>query len=146
MTVARFAKRKKGVLCTPFSSQNPDPIQRQPRDTIMTWTKPASHFARFQNRAKYTAAGRSSPSALDPLLSSTRRDRARIHKHKGRRMSKRLIWVDADDFTGWCCSHCTWGFSAPHLESTVAALAFNRLAQETFEKHSCESTNRETAY
>jgi hypothetical protein len=46
-------------------------------------------------------------------------------------MSKRLIWVEGDDFTGWCCSHCTWGITAPHLESTVAALAFNRVAQES---------------
>jgi hypothetical protein len=30
--------------------------------------------------------------------------------------------------------------TAPRLESTVAALAFNRLAQETFEKHSCIQT------
>ena len=50
---------------------------------------------------------------------------------------KRLIWVEGDDFTGWFCSHCTWGITAPHLESTDAALAFNRLAQETFEKHTC---------
>jgi hypothetical protein len=51
--------------------------------------------------------------------------------------NKRLIWVEDDDFTGWCCSHCMWGITAPYLESTVAALAFNRLAQETFEKHTC---------
>ena len=48
-------------------------------------------------------------------------------------MHKRLIWVEGEDFTGWCCSYCTWGIAAPHLESTVAALAFNRLAQDTFE-------------
>jgi hypothetical protein len=52
-------------------------------------------------------------------------------------MNKYLIWVDGDDFTGWRCSHCTWGITAPHLDSTVAALAFNRTAQEGFEKHSC---------
>jgi len=46
-----------------------------------------------------------------------------------------LIWAEGDDFTGWCCSHCPWGITAPRLESTVAALAFNRLAQESFEKH-----------
>jgi hypothetical protein len=51
--------------------------------------------------------------------------------------NKRLIWVEGDDFTGWCCSHCTWGITAPHLDSTVAALAFNLLAQESFEKHNC---------
>ena len=64
---------------------------------------------------------------------------------KGRRgMSKRLIRVEGDDFTGWCCSHCPWGLTAPYLESTVAALAFNRLAQETFEKHRCaDSTHRD---
>src|SRR2546425_9434465 len=74
-----------------------------------------------------------------------RRVRARIPKrtHKGRCMNKRLIWVEGDDFTGWCCSHCTWGITAPHLESTVAALAFNRLAQGTFEKHTCADGNHQ---
>jgi hypothetical protein len=52
-------------------------------------------------------------------------------------MDKHLIWVDADDFSGWCCSHCTWGVTAPRLESTVAALAFNRVAQKDFERHTC---------
>jgi len=52
-------------------------------------------------------------------------------------MQRRLIWIDGDDFTGWCCSVRPWGMTAPHLDSTVAALAFNRVAQETFEKHDC---------
>jgi hypothetical protein len=52
-------------------------------------------------------------------------------------MDKHLIRVDGDDFSGWCCSRCTWGMTTPLLESTVAALAFNRVAQEDFEKHAC---------
>jgi hypothetical protein len=52
-------------------------------------------------------------------------------------MQRRLIWIDGDDFTGWCCSVCEWGMTAPRLDSTVAALAFNRVAQDTFEKHDC---------
>ena len=52
-------------------------------------------------------------------------------------MNKHLIWIDGDDFSGWCCSFCTWGMTAPRLESTVAALTFNRVAQEDFEKHTC---------
>jgi hypothetical protein len=48
-----------------------------------------------------------------------------------------MIWAEDERLTGWCCSHCTWGITAPRLESTVAALSFNRLAQETFEKHNC---------
>jgi hypothetical protein len=52
-------------------------------------------------------------------------------------MDKRLIWVDEADFSGWCCSHCGWGMTPPHLDNTVATLAFNRLAQETFDKHDC---------
>ena len=52
-------------------------------------------------------------------------------------MNKHLIWIDGDDFSGWCCSDCTWGMTAPRLESTVAALTFNRVAQEDFEKHAC---------
>jgi hypothetical protein len=52
-------------------------------------------------------------------------------------MNRHIIWIEDETFTGWCCSHCTWGFTAPRLESTVAALAFNRVAQEGFEKHDC---------
>jgi hypothetical protein len=55
-------------------------------------------------------------------------------------MNKRLIRVDDDDFTGWCCSHCPWDMTAPRLESTTAALAFNRLAQNNFEKHRCDDS------
>jgi hypothetical protein len=59
-------------------------------------------------------------------------------------MDKRLIWVDGDGVSSWCCSNCEWGMSAPHLESTVAALGFKRLAHETFEKHNCvENTRRQ---
>jgi hypothetical protein len=43
------------------------------------------------------------------------------------------------DLAGWCCPVCTWGITAPRLDSTIAALAFNRVAQEDFERHSCES-------
>jgi len=61
-------------------------------------------------------------------------------------MNRRIIWIEDETFTGWCCSHCTWGFTAPRLESTVAALAFNRVAQEGFDKHDCTgSRNQEEA-
>jgi hypothetical protein len=52
-------------------------------------------------------------------------------------MDRRMIWAEDDEFTGWCCSDCQWGIIMPRLESTVAALAFNRLAQEEFQKHDC---------
>jgi len=55
----------------------------------------------------------------------------------GTPMAKRMIWVEDEHFTGWCCSRCPWGVIAPCLESTVAALAFNRVAQDGFEKHEC---------
>jgi hypothetical protein len=45
--------------------------------------------------------------------------------------------VDGDTFSGWCCSMRTWGMTVPRLDSTVVALAFNRLAQQTFEQHNC---------
>jgi hypothetical protein len=35
------------------------------------------------------------------------------------------------------------GHQRARLESTVAALAFNRIAQETFEKHVCADTSRQ---
>jgi hypothetical protein len=50
---------------------------------------------------------------------------------------KRMIWAEGDEFTGWCCSLCPWGITMPQLESTVAALAFNQVARESFEKHDC---------
>lgn len=56
-----------------------------------------------------------------------------------------MIWAEDADFTGWCCSACEWGIIAPHLDSTVAALAFNRVAQEEFEKHQCSAATAGTA-
>lgn len=52
-------------------------------------------------------------------------------------MTRHMIWAEDDKFTGWCCSQCLWGMVAPRLESTVAALAFNREAQKSFDWHAC---------
>jgi hypothetical protein len=52
-------------------------------------------------------------------------------------MGRRMIWLDNEEFSGWCCSECQWGLLVPRLESTVAALAFNRLAQQEFANHDC---------
>jgi hypothetical protein len=62
-------------------------------------------------------------------------------------MLRRMIWAEDERLTGWCCSECSWGVIAPRHESTVAALAFNRFAQESFDEHACahssESRNRD---
>jgi hypothetical protein len=52
-------------------------------------------------------------------------------------MTRHMIWAEDEKFTGWCCSQCLWGMVAPRLESTVAALAFNREAQTSFDGHAC---------
>jgi len=70
---------------------------------------------------------------------------AEIHKPLGVPMTRHMIWAEDENFTGWCCSRCPWGVVAPRLESTVAALAFNRVAQEGFEQHACAQNTRETA-
>ena len=44
-------------------------------------------------------------------------------------MSRLLVWVEDDHFAGWSCSHCSWAISAIQLDTTVAALAFNKFAQ-----------------
>jgi hypothetical protein len=54
-------------------------------------------------------------------------------------MERRMIWAEDADFTGWCCSACEWGIIAPRLDSTVAALTFNRVAQEEFARHECSA-------
>jgi len=48
-----------------------------------------------------------------------------------------MDWIEDDNFAGWSCSHCSWAVSAIQLDTTVAALAFNRSAQQGFEKHEC---------
>jgi len=48
-----------------------------------------------------------------------------------------MIWIEDHTITAWCCSDCHWSIAAPYLESTVAALAFNQVAQENFAKHEC---------
>jgi hypothetical protein len=55
-----------------------------------------------------------------------------------------MIWIDDGTITGWCCSDCEWSIAAPYLESTVAALKFNRVSQESFDKHNCKerATNK----
>jgi hypothetical protein len=50
-----------------------------------------------------------------------------------------MIWAESETVTGWCCSHCAWSIATPRLETTVAAISFNRVAQETFEQHDCAS-------
>jgi hypothetical protein len=71
------------------------------------------------------------------MCSTRRRPSSNPNARIGTRMNKRLIWVDGDDLSGWCCSECMWGLTAPRPASTVAALAFSRFAQESFEKHNC---------
>jgi len=62
-------------------------------------------------------------------------------------MSKRMIWAEDEHFSGWWCSQCLWGLVSPRLETTVAALAFNRVAQESFDQHACAgSTHPETRF
>jgi hypothetical protein len=53
-----------------------------------------------------------------------------------------MILVEDEKITGWCCSDCPWSIAAPYLDSTVAAIAFNRLAQEGFDKHDCGGSTR----
>jgi hypothetical protein len=70
-----------------------------------------------------------------------------VEFHKlGVPMTRHMIWAEHENFIGWCCSHCPWSIVAPRLESTVAALAFNRVAQEGFDRHGCaQHTQAETA-
>jgi hypothetical protein len=55
-------------------------------------------------------------------------------------MKRNLIRIDDADFIGWCCSFCQWEMTAPRLNSTAGALALNRVAQATFEKHNCTAS------
>jgi len=57
-------------------------------------------------------------------------------------MSRRMIWLEDDHFAGWSCSQCRWTVAALLLDTTVAALAYNRTAQEGFEQHDCVASTQ----
>src|SRR5712691_3410349 len=69
------------------------------------------------------------PSPRLPTLTSERKCLLQT-KSRGTFMSRRMIWAEDERLTGWCCSQCSWGLTAPRLESTLAALAFKRVAQD----------------
>jgi hypothetical protein len=48
-----------------------------------------------------------------------------------------MIWVEDDHSAGWSCPHCNWALSAFRLDTTIAALAYNRTTQQGFEQHDC---------
>ena len=104
-------------------------------------TKHPSYFAAPLFRGRVSAAAGSSswlarPSHHLQLFSPLAEvhPSVEIHKPLGVPMTRHMIWAEDENFTGWCCSRCPWGVVAPRLESTVAALAFSRVAQEGFEQ------------
>jgi len=56
----------------------------------------------------------------------------------GRNLQGKIAIVTGGD-------HCAWSVVAPRLESTVAALAFNRSAQGGFDQHACTPNIRDRA-
>ena len=101
---------------------------------FVTLPSPSSHETFFLREIEPA-----SPLDASQRDSSFRRKSIMMQKpeaHKPR-VNRHMIWAENEHFTGWCCSHCLWGLIAPRLETTVAALAFNRVAQEGFAKHAC---------
>jgi len=105
-------------------------------DDIPFVTLPPSSFRETfflsEARASFRARCRSARSSF--RRKSIMMQKPEAHKP---RVNRHMIWAENEHFTGWCCSHCLWGLIAPRLETTVAALAFNRVAQEGFAKHAC---------
>src|SRR6266852_2835903 len=87
--------------------------------------KPLSHFSPFPIPWKIVFGdGQESTflaRCIDVFHPSPPSPKSQTHAKGRRSMSKRLIRVQGDDFTGWCCSHCTWGITTPRLESTVGS-------------------------
>jgi hypothetical protein len=48
-----------------------------------------------------------------------------------------MVWVQAESREGWGCSLCDWILTTPELDTTVAALKYNRIAQQNFDTHEC---------
>ncbi len=52
-------------------------------------------------------------------------------------MIRYMVWVQAEDAEGWGCSICNWIIATPELDTTVAVLNYNRIAQRSFDTHEC---------
>lgn len=50
-------------------------------------------------------------------------------------MTRYMVWVVTDTEEGWGCSLCDWITATPELDTTVAALQYNRAAQQAFDSH-----------
>jgi hypothetical protein len=48
-----------------------------------------------------------------------------------------MVWVVSDTEEGWGCTLCDWIIATPELDTTVAALKYNRIAQKNFDTHEC---------
>jgi hypothetical protein len=61
-------------------------------------------------------------------------------------MGRHMVWLEDDHCAGWSCSQCCWILSPFRLETTVAALAYNRAAQGAFDQHDCIVNRQITAH
>jgi hypothetical protein len=67
--------------------------------------------------------------------------------------SRKLSFVDRDDFAGWVCSECGWTFRPPETDATRGADTLDSfirrsqlLADDAFAAHACtNSQNRQKA-
>ena len=115
-----------------------DPTVKLPGRSLARTLPVTLHLPRAHGRLLAARGNRSRLSQFPrSSLAHQRESAVRGNPPEGRCMQRRLIWIDGGDFTGWCCSVCAWGMTAPRLDSTAAALAFNCVAQETFAKHDC---------
>jgi hypothetical protein len=55
-----------------------------------------------------------------------------------------MVWVQIETSEGWGCSLCNWIVATPELETTVAALRYNRTAQLAFDAHECHRNGNGT--
>jgi hypothetical protein len=53
-------------------------------------------------------------------------------------MTRYMVWVVTKNCEGWGCSLCGWIIATSDLDTTVAALQYNRAAQRAFDAHECE--------
>ena len=61
-------------------------------------------------------------------------------------MSRYMVWVQTESSEGWGCSLCEWVIAASEIETTVAALRYNRAAQRAFDVHECHRYGRGNAF
>jgi hypothetical protein len=67
--------------------------------------------------------------------------------HRGKRASRKLVWVEGQTFAGWGCDECAWlfNFSGPLSDKSLDEMkrTFQMQLSDEFTVHACAEHPRD---